>query len=38
MEMTCDCGRMVSLEVVEVSRTADLAVELAMSALGKRIL
>jgi arginase family enzyme len=38
MEMICDCGRMVSLEVVEVNRTADLAVELVMSALGKRIL
>jgi arginase len=45
MEMICDCGQMVSLEVVEVNpvidevnRTADLAVELVMSALGKRIL
>ncbi len=45
MEMICDSGRMVSLEVVEVNpvidevnRTADLAVELIMSALGKRIL
>ena len=45
MEMICDSGRMVSLEVVEVNpvidevnRTADLAVELVMSALGKRIL
>lgn len=45
MEMICDAGRMVSLEVVEVNpvideanRTALLAVELVMSALGKRIL
>ena len=45
MEMICDSGKMVSLEVVEVNpvideanRTADLAVELVMSALGKRIL
>jgi arginase len=45
MEMICDSGRMVSLEVVEVNpvldqmnRTADLAVELLMSGLGKRIL
>jgi arginase len=45
MEMICDSGRMLSLEVVEVNpvidevnRTADLAVELLMSALGKRIL
>jgi arginase len=45
MEMICDSGRMVSMEVVEVNpvideanRTADLAVELIMSALGKRIL
>ena len=45
MEMICDSGQMVSLEVVEVNpvidevnRTADLAVELVMSALGKRIL
>ncbi len=45
MEMICDSGRMVSLEVVEVNpvidevnRTADLAVELVMSGLGKRIL
>jgi len=38
MEMICDSGKMVSLEVVEVNRMADLAVELAMSALGKRIL
>ncbi len=45
MEMICDSGKMVSMEVVEVNpvidevnRTADLAVELAMSGLGKRIL
>jgi arginase len=45
MEMICDSGEMLSLEVVEVNpvidevnRTADLAVELVMSALGKRIL
>jgi len=45
MEMICDSGRMTSMEVVEVNpvidevnRTADLAVELVMSALGKRIL
>ena len=45
MEMLCDSGRMLSLEMVEVNpvidevnRTADLAVELIMSALGKRIL
>jgi len=45
MEMICDSGHMVSLDVVEVNpvidevnRTADLAVELAMSALGKKIL
>ncbi|MEK7409141.1 MAG: arginase [Acidobacteriota bacterium] len=45
MEMICDSGRMVSMEVVEVNpvideanRTAILAVELVMSALGKRIL
>ncbi len=45
MEMMCDTGRMVSMEVVEVNpvidevnRTADLAVELIMSGLGKRIL
>ena len=45
MEMICDSRRMLSMEVVEVNpvidevnRTADLAVELAMSALGKRIL
>jgi len=45
MEMICDSGKMVSMEVVEVNpvidevnRTADLAVELVMSALGKKIL
>jgi len=45
MEMICDSRRMVSLEAVEVNpvidevnRTADLAVELMMSGLGKRIL
>ena len=45
METICDSGGMVSLEVVEVNpaidevnRTADLAVELLMSGLGKRIL
>ena len=45
MEMLCDSWQMASMEVVEVNpvidevnRTADLAVELAMSALGKRIL
>ena len=45
MEMICDSGHMLSLEVVEVNpvidevnRTADLAVELVMSVLGKRIL
>jgi arginase len=45
MEMLCDSGKVLSLEVVEVNpvidevnRTADLAVELVMSGLGKRIL
>jgi arginase len=45
MEMICDSRRMTSMEVVEVNpvldeanRTADLAVELIMSGLGKRIL
>jgi arginase len=45
MELICDSGRMTSMEIVEVNpvldeanRTALLAVELAMSALGKRIL
>ena len=45
MELICDSGRMTSMEIVEVNpvldeanRTALLAVELIMSALGKRIL
>jgi len=45
MEMICDAGRMLSMEVVEVNpvidqfnRTAELAVELILSALGKKIL
>ena len=45
MEMICDSGQMMAMEVVEVNpvldeanRTADLAVELVMSGLGKRIL
>lgn len=45
MEMVSDAGRMLSMEIVEVNpvldtgnRTAQLAVELAMSAFGKRIL
>jgi len=45
MEMLCDSRRLVSMEVVEVNpvldvanRTANLAVELVMSAMGKRIL
>ena len=45
MEMACDSGRMLSMEVVEVNpvidqvnRTAELAVELILSALGKKIL
>ncbi len=45
MELICDSSRMVSMEVVEVNpaidegnRTAELAVELVMSAFGKRIL
>jgi len=45
LEMVCDSRKMVSMEVVEVNpildemnRTADLAVELVMSGLGKRIL
>jgi arginase len=45
MEILCDTGRMTSMEVVEVNpvideanRTAILAVELVMSAMGKRIL
>ncbi len=45
MEVACDSGRMLSMEVVEVNpvidevnRTADLAVELILSAMGKKIL
>lgn len=45
MEMICDSGGMASMEVVEVNpvidevnRTADLAVELILSAMGKKIL
>jgi arginase len=45
MEIVCDSGRMLSMEVVEVNpvidevnRTADLAVELILSAMGKKIL
>jgi len=45
LEMVSDTGRMTSMEIVEVNpildtgnRTANLAVELAMSAFGKRIL
>jgi arginase len=45
MELICDSGRMLSMEVVEVNpvidevnRTAELAVELILSALGKKIL
>jgi arginase len=45
MELLCDCRSVTSMEVVEVNpvideanRTADLAVELIMSAMGKRIL
>jgi len=45
MELVCDSGKMLSMEVVEVNpvidevnRTADLAVELILSAMGKRIL
>ena len=45
MEVVCDSGRLVSMEVVEVNpvidevnRTADLAVELILSAMGKKIL
>ena len=45
MEMICDSGLMTSMEVVEVNpvidevnRTAELAVELVLSALGKKIL
>ncbi len=45
MEVACDSGRMLSLEIVEVNpvidevnRTAELAVELILSAMGKKIL
>jgi arginase len=45
MEVICDSGKMVSMEVAEVNpvidevnRTADLAVELILSAMGKKIL
>ncbi len=45
MELLCDCGGVIGLEIVEVNpvldqvnRTAALGVELAMSVLGKRIL
>jgi arginase len=45
MEMVADTGRMLALEIVEVNpvidevnRTAGLAVELALSAMGKKIL
>ena len=45
MEIIADHGRMASMEIVEVNpvidehnRTADLAVELALSAFGKKIL
>jgi len=45
MEIVADHGRMLSLEIVEINpvidehnRTADLAVELACSAFGKKIL
>lgn len=45
METLCDCGKLSSMEVVEVNpvidevnRTAALAVELVLSAMGKRIL
>jgi arginase len=45
MEMVCDSGQMLSMEVVEVNpvldssnRTALLAVELITSAMGKKIL
>jgi arginase len=45
MEMAADTGRLLALEIVEVNpvidevnRTADLAVELALSAMGKKIL
>ena len=45
MELICDSGHMLSMEIVEVNpvldqfnRTAELAVELVLSALGKKIL
>jgi arginase len=45
METICDSGRLLSMEIVEVNpvlddanRTALLGVELAMSAMGKKIL
>ena len=45
MEMVCDSGKLLSMEIVgvnpvmdEVNRTAELAVELVLSAMGKRIL
>ncbi len=45
MEIVCDSGQLTSLEIVEVNpvmdeanRTALLGVELALSAMGKRIL
>jgi arginase len=45
MEVACDSGHILSMEVVEVNpvidevnRTADLAVELILSAMGKKIL
>jgi arginase len=45
MEIVCDCNNLVSMELVEVNpvldevnRTANLGVELVLSALGKRIL
>ena len=44
-QVICDSGKMISMEVVEVNpvidevnRTADLAVELILSAMGKKIL
>jgi arginase len=43
--MVCDSGKLLSMEIVEVNpvidevnRTAELAVELVLSAMGKRIL
>jgi arginase len=45
MEMAADDGRMIAMEVVEVNpvidevnRTANLAVELILSAMGKKII